>query len=302
MGSLIRGASMNGSFSLIQYCPDRARREFANVGLVLLCPEIKDLRVRISGDHSRVRRFFNVSGPELVTLREREEMLVRRIENSRDELSAVEGLDSFAQMRVNRLLMTRPTSVLVSDPATTFEALFEELVGVPTPRRQPTSRLRSRLRQFFAVLVQEKRAQKDVELHVPVVNRTLEIDYAYRNGVMNLVKIQTLDERKALSEAFRLRAEWDLIQRGGDSAYHGAKLVIPLPQASTAAEEDIRGQLTGFYGEYEIPLVLEEDVEAFETRVNAEILHARADEPLTPVRRSGGGRGVGRPSGLRRII
>jgi len=47
-----------GYFSLVQYCPDVARQEAVNVGVVLLCPEQKFIGVKITPGNQRIRRFF----------------------------------------------------------------------------------------------------------------------------------------------------------------------------------------------------------------------------------------------------
>ena len=45
-----------GFYSVVQYCPDRFRAEAVNVGLVLLCLDPHAVRVRMTGNHERVRK------------------------------------------------------------------------------------------------------------------------------------------------------------------------------------------------------------------------------------------------------
>lgn len=45
-----------GHYSLIQYCPDPARRESVNVGVLLFCPEAEFLSALVSSDKCRVAR------------------------------------------------------------------------------------------------------------------------------------------------------------------------------------------------------------------------------------------------------
>ena len=47
-----------GYYSLVQYCPDVARQEAANVGVVLFCPELAFLEARLASSNHRIRRFF----------------------------------------------------------------------------------------------------------------------------------------------------------------------------------------------------------------------------------------------------
>ena len=47
-----------GYYSLIQYCPDHSRLEAANVGVLLFCPPLDFLDIRLSEDSERLQRFF----------------------------------------------------------------------------------------------------------------------------------------------------------------------------------------------------------------------------------------------------
>ena len=42
-----------GYFSLVQYCPDLARQEAANVGVVLFCPDLQFIRARTTDSVGR---------------------------------------------------------------------------------------------------------------------------------------------------------------------------------------------------------------------------------------------------------
>jgi hypothetical protein len=48
-----------GYYSLIQYCPDAAREEAANVGVVLFCPEVDYLEARTVSGNDRIRASSN---------------------------------------------------------------------------------------------------------------------------------------------------------------------------------------------------------------------------------------------------
>ena len=50
-----------GFYSVVQYCPDPSRAEAVNVGLVLLCVDPHALRVKMTGNHERVRKLFAIS-------------------------------------------------------------------------------------------------------------------------------------------------------------------------------------------------------------------------------------------------
>ena len=68
---------MKGYFSLIQYCPDTARREAANVGVMLLCPEAGFLDIKMATTNHRVRRFFGEEADDYLHLDQMKSALSR---------------------------------------------------------------------------------------------------------------------------------------------------------------------------------------------------------------------------------
>jgi len=53
-----------GHYSIVQYCPDLARRETVNIGVVLLVPERAFLQTRMVADNEWVRHFFGTTGDD----------------------------------------------------------------------------------------------------------------------------------------------------------------------------------------------------------------------------------------------
>ncbi len=262
---------MNGVFSLIQYAPDPMRGETANVGLALLCPEAEFLRARTTTNHDWVRAFFDVRGQDLANLRELERSLVRRIERKTPELLRPEGFARFARLQVNDLILTPPTSVWVDDASATFETMFAEFVGAPRAQRTSVSNLRPRLRSLFKGFVRNKYARENVKLSVPVIGRELEMDYAFRNGVMNFVRVRSIAAKGAESEPLSLLTEWDLVRKHGEQAIRRAKLIVPMPIPYDDAEGKTRERLTNIYREYDVMPFYEEDIARLEEKVVREI-------------------------------
>ena len=48
---------LKGYYCLLQYCPDLARLEAANIGVLLFCPEWPSLRARTVRGNKRIQRF-----------------------------------------------------------------------------------------------------------------------------------------------------------------------------------------------------------------------------------------------------
>lgn len=61
---------VKGHYSIVQYCPDLARRETVNIGVVLLVPDRAFLQTRMVADNERVRHFFGTTGDDAKLLSE----------------------------------------------------------------------------------------------------------------------------------------------------------------------------------------------------------------------------------------
>jgi Protein of unknown function (DUF3037) len=102
-----------GYYSIIQYCPDPARREVANVSVVLLCPERKFLKTRMAEDLYRIKEVFPKLETDDKRLKSTVQNIARRLNADRDHFRTVEDLDKFAETRANALRLTPPAPVRV---------------------------------------------------------------------------------------------------------------------------------------------------------------------------------------------
>lgn len=236
---------MRGYYSLIQYCPDTRRAEAANVGVLLLCPESHFLECRIASGNDRVRRFFGVHGEDRDRLHEIKQAFETRIQRDRDRIRQVEDLEHFIETRANKLLLTPPRNMRVTEPAQDLRRLFEELVG---GRAHGEAVLKSgrglsvkpRLRQLLSQPEVENKVKSNVQVK-PLYGRTFTADYAFYNGKNSFVVPQTihLDADQTLREAELLAI------RGRQLAKHGidqrkAELIIPLPDSNEEFSRTIR--------------------------------------------------------------
>lgn len=120
-----------GYFSLIQFCPDASRLEAANVGVVLLCPDLNFLEARISRGNARVRRFFGQDAFHSAGLNSAKRAMVSRLKVEWKGAPTLEQFQHFVNTRANELKLTTPRPVkLFDDPATELQRLFDELVLV----------------------------------------------------------------------------------------------------------------------------------------------------------------------------
>jgi hypothetical protein len=120
-----------GYFSLVQYSPDIARQEAANVGVVLFCPDPHFIRAKVSDSIRRIRRFFGDDVAGYHQLNAMKDALVKRMEIEKDQFTTLEDLQQFVATRGNNILLTQPKPIMVTDPEKDLTALFEELVADP---------------------------------------------------------------------------------------------------------------------------------------------------------------------------
>ena len=117
-----------GYFCIVQYCPDLARREVANVGVLLVVPDQGFLEVRIDPSNRRIERFFgpHKTPPEHINLMK--QAFIERIEVEKNGLLRRENLACFVQTRANHIILTTPKAIRVVCPEAELESLFAKLV------------------------------------------------------------------------------------------------------------------------------------------------------------------------------
>jgi Protein of unknown function (DUF3037) len=128
-------SAQQGYFCLVQYCPDRRRMEAVNVGVVLYCPALDHLEVRVTDNDARAARFFGPDGVRLDLLRSGTLAIVNRLRSDAYRPHSLEELQHFVDTRGNNLILTPPRPVRVEDPSRELDDLFRELVLDPSPAR-----------------------------------------------------------------------------------------------------------------------------------------------------------------------
>ncbi len=117
-----------GYYSLIQFCPDPARAEVANLGVILFCPDLGFLDVRMAPNNDRVRQFFGEGSFDDWALSSGKQALCARLCADGEEFRTVADLERFAQTRANELILTSPRPVKVVDPERDLDTLYADLV------------------------------------------------------------------------------------------------------------------------------------------------------------------------------
>ncbi|MBN1489356.1 MAG: DUF3037 domain-containing protein [Phycisphaerae bacterium] len=259
-------SAMKAYYSVIQYCPNRSRLEAANIGVLLLCPEAQFVRARTAANNARVRRFFNKDSFDLDTKRinATKKAIERRLATDNQSFRTPEDLVRFIDTRANEIVLTPPRPMKVSNPEADLDHLFDELVGGPARQpRKGAAEVVPELDRIFHRPSLRNRVLFDQEVQVPVVERSLRIPYAFRNGVLNLVKPQAFsnDVNAATRAAMSLAITGDLLRRHPNEQGKEARLVV-VP-AITPAACDVVERVRAVLSEYCVRTVLPEDITEF---------------------------------------
>ena len=265
--------AQRGYYSLIQFCPDASRMEAINVGVVLFCPARDFLGARTSASNRRAEQLVGRGNLERPALKAAKEAIERRLEVDRESFQDIEDLERFVNTRANWLKLTPARPLKVFDPEHDLERLYLELVGGTSLRqaRVQKKELFPALHDAFAKLTSEGRAELDLRVKVPVLERTLEVPYAYRNGCLNLVRPQRFPSREATSmdSAMRLAIEGNLVKRHGTTQSADTQLIV----VSSFEEEqntDLVSKVNTLFDEYEVQSVSENRISEFVAKVEYE--------------------------------
>jgi len=260
-----------GYYSIVQFCPDRFRAESVNLGLVLFRPDPHGVRVGLISRYDRARKLFGIGGADLKNLKLAARRLKHRIESANGELRTDEDLASFAATRANDLRLTEPRLAKIEDLDRDFERLFSELVGerssAALAQASPAEVLPPVLSEVFYRLQQDQKIWKPEPIVVPVLKRRFEVPYAYRNGVVNLVKPHVFAEsRRAETQAATLAVNGDLIQKHPiDGDKH--KMIIISTQETEKQAREINDHVEPLFREYGVRLIRPAQAEEFANEV-----------------------------------
>lgn len=262
-----------GYYGLIQYCPDQSRAEAANVGVALFCPALGYLGARTSQGNDRVRRFFGTGSFDPKRLNAAKKAIEARIIRSRSSIRTVEEFEQLIQSRGNELLITMPRPIKLIDPNKELDTLYDELVGA---RKRKSKHVLAQQDTVAELLDSRFRRMSDRirfkhKIRLPVMERDFEVDYAYRNGSLNLIKTEAFSQSlgKAFNQATKLAVIGDLLRKTpADEGVQRRLTVVSLgiPGAPAQVERDV-GELLA---DYKTGFVPAKDVGEFVVEVEKE--------------------------------
>ncbi len=210
-----------GYYSIVQYCPDLARRETVNIGVVLLVPERAFLQSRMVGDNERVRQFFGTKGDDAKLLGDFKKSFSARIDAEHGRVSTLESFQKFIDTRGNQIQLTEPAFVKVRDCQETIDQLFAQLVGGKSKSHKRESFTKSLLSRFEASKVADL-VETNVPISVPFLNRETKVPFGFQNGAFHLLQPVTFEsdkEESNFNRALKYSMEGKILQEHPDDEY-----------------------------------------------------------------------------------
>lgn len=262
-----------GFYSVVQYCPDVFRDEAVNVGLVLLRIEPHELRVRMTNHYQRVKKLFGTPSDEVKNLKLSVHGMTSRIEKSVEELKTAEDLAAFAASRGNALRLTEPRLAKLDDFEADFDRLFAKLVEeqstLELAKASPAEVLPPSLNDVFYRLSERGKMWDPKPIRVPISNRRLDVPYAFRNGVVNLIAPEVFyPGKRGENRAATLAIDGQLIQKHRiDGEAH--KLIVVSTQENEKQRKEITDHVEPMFRELGVRLVRPSEAEAFAAEVEA---------------------------------
>lgn len=261
-------------YSIIQYCPNPARAEAANIGVLLFNPAEKYVEARLSQGNRRIERFFGRGSFSREKLNARKRSFENALRISANSLATVEEFVSFLAQFSNELRPTPPKPILVQDSVEELAALYDELVGGTQTKSDKKQReAREKIDGYFKRPSLQGKVVFDQSITIPKVHRSIEIPYSYQNGATNLIKPEFFaTTAQGVNKALQLSSEWDLFRRHCSGNGHGEYNLIVI----SVFNEPVQGiqqnvtTVADVLTDFGIDHVSDQDIDEFIQRVEAE--------------------------------
>lgn len=185
-----------GYYSVIQFTPDRSRREAANIGVLLFVPGANYLKTRMSSGNDRIRRFFQDEAPGAKVLNTLKRSIEKRLKIEAPQIQERSTLDHFLRLFANEIVFSDLRPIRVVNADIELAQLFDELVGGRSEREvHPLSLGLQHVRHRLEMPDLVAKLEKDVEVDVPILGRPIHAEYAFQNGRFNLIHLKEFKQK-----------------------------------------------------------------------------------------------------------
>jgi|GEM_PF-4038997 len=254
-----------GYYSLIQFVPNLARREAANVGVVVFV-EGEAPAIMFSDENDGPKLRFGASTINEHHLNFEKTAIKLRLKEVLGDHSRREAFEAFVSTRANRLLLTPPKVVGVEASVMTLATeLYQELVHVdhPSRKRLHKPKLDSLLEFLDTRNIPYAPAKQVV---VPVSETCLKSEFSYLNGCLNIVVSQAFSQKHgdAIETAQKLAAQGQLLSNHPLGKYHRKLVVVGQFGSEHTAEHSAQ-----LFKEFSVDLVKngKKELDAFRDKI-----------------------------------
>lgn len=259
-------------YSIIQYVPDPARAEAANVGVVLFVPGERQLEIRTSPTLDRVRRFFAPGKSQLQRVQLGLEALKNRLVLGKDEFVDEAALAQFVAARADVVRLTAPRLTMITAPLTDLNQLYCELVGEVEPAGQRAGAMEILPSRIAAVLGRLEAAQKvwrPGAIEIPKSRRKFDISFAYQNGALNYVRIEALAGHARIeSRLEKLAFNGQLLH---DHPPSGQQQMLVVLSSDPAASREVEDRFESTLREFHVRFIPSRQADEFATEIEQSV-------------------------------
>lgn len=261
-------APTRGFFCAVQFCPDLDRGECANVGVILVVPQLGFLDIQLSEDNEGPKQRFRSDAYDDTRLTIAKKGFEGRVRHEGKDWRSPEDLQRFARKEGNHLLLTTPKVILVEDPRLELDELYQRLVHIEPIRRRRQQK--PDLKTLFEPKLLGVPLQRDLTVEIPEFGK-LEVPYAYQNGVLNLVRPEgfPIEEGSATAKANDLAVKGHLVYKHPGKQGKRQKLIV-VGGFDESASEDLKRRIGYVLREHDARLVPEEEIDDFVEEVRRE--------------------------------
>lgn len=262
-----------GLYGAIQFCADLDRAEGVNVGVYLVCVTTGQSLIRMSDSRDRLHLQRRLGSRDIDEKRIEVAKMALTNRFNASQIRSREDIEHFASREANNLVLMPPRRIMITDLATDLAEIFDALVAEKHVKRPPRPAT-PRLANVFEPLRQSVPIWSDLKIKVPVLNKKLAADYAYKNKLVNYIKAVGFSQNKdqALKAASSIGLQGLFLSKHQFEAVD-QQLIVVARFAEPRAEQQVGEMMR----DCNVRMVLERDAEvlADEVRAHAKPWHGR---------------------------
>jgi len=179
-------------YSIIQFCPNAARQEVVNVGVVLFDTKTGYVDVKLTASVDRIRQFFGNGVLDAKQLKVLGESVRLLLEREKQLLSSPDSFRTLTERQANELRFTTPRRIALGHKANLLEAVYRRFVE-DHRQQSKAGGVKEKVRHELRKPEVARRVRQSVEVAVRRSPQPVRAPFAYQNGVFNLIQPTTFN-------------------------------------------------------------------------------------------------------------